>query len=67
MTTESPPRNGFAHRHRGAIGLATSVGTVVVLVLVYKATTPRSIQDTTATGERIAESEVLQVGAWPAT
>lgn len=60
-------RNPFNRQYRWAIVVGLSVATVVLLVLVYRATAPRSAQTTAPSGDRIAESEVLQVGALPVT
>jgi hypothetical protein len=57
----------FTAPQRWVIGLGTALAVVALLVLVYRATTPRSTQGTTAGGDRIPESEVLQVGALPVT
>ncbi|MEX2153280.1 MAG: hypothetical protein WD825_08065 [Gemmatimonadaceae bacterium] len=59
--------NGFTQRHRWAIAAGTAIAAVVLLVVVYKASAPRSAPTTTASGDRIPESEVLQVGALPVT
>jgi ADP-ribosylglycohydrolase len=59
--------NRFTHRHPWAIAAGAAVAAVVLLVVLYRATTPRSAQTTTASGDRIPESEVLQVGALPVT
>lgn len=67
MPTESSPGNSFIRRHGPAIALGVSVAAIALLVLVYRTTAPRSVQDTTASGDRVSESEVLQVGALPVT
>lgn len=67
MPTESSPDNGFIHRHGPAVTFGVSVAAIALLVLIYRTTTPRSVQDTTASGDRVSESEVLQVGALPVT
>lgn len=65
MSTES--RNGFTARYRWAIALSAALAAVVLLVLVYRLTAPKTAQTTTPSGERIPEREVLQVGALPVT
>jgi hypothetical protein len=65
MATESG--NGFTHRYRFAIALGGSVAVIALLVLAYQATAPQSAENTTGSGNRISESEVLQVGALPVT
>jgi len=65
MPTES--RNGFAARHRWTIGVSTAFATVLVLVLIYRVSAPKTGQTTTASGKRIPDSDVLQVGALPVT
>jgi hypothetical protein len=65
MPTES--RNGLSAGPRWALTIAGALATVVLLLLVYRLTTPRSDQTTTAGGKRIADSDVLQVGALPVT
>lgn len=55
------------HRYRWAIALAAPVAAVVLLVLVYRLSAPPAVQTTTSSGDRIAESEVLRVGALPVT
>ncbi len=47
--------------------MAAAVATILLLVLAYRLTAPSSTQTTTESGERIAESDVLQVGALPVT
>lgn len=60
-------RNSFTARYRWAIGLCAALASVAVLVLVYRLSTPKTTQTTTASGQRIADSEVLKVGALPVT
>lgn len=59
--------NDVAHRYRWVIALGTAVATIVLLVFVYRASAPRSAHTTTAGGQRMPESGVLQVGALPVT
>ena len=59
--------NGLSAGPRWALTIAGALGTVVLLWLVYRVTTPRADQTTTAAGKRIADSDVLQVGALPVT
>lgn len=59
--------NPFDRRYRWAIAFGLSAATLVVLLLVYSATAPRSAQTSAPGGDRISESEVLQVGALPVT
>lgn len=54
-------------RHQLAITAGAAVAAVVLLVLLYRATAPRSAQDTTASGAQLAERDVLRVGALPVT
>lgn len=63
MTTE--PADGFTRRYRWAIVPAAAVTAIVLLVLVYRATVPRS--DQSAPSTQTSESEVLRVGALPVT
>ena len=63
MTTE--PANGFLRRYRWAIVPAAAVTAIALLVLVYRATMPRSDQAVPST--QASESEVLRVGALPVT
>lgn len=63
MTTE--PANGFPRRHRWAIVPAAAITAIVLLVLVYRATVPRS--DHPAPTTQTSDSEVLRVGALPVT
>lgn len=63
MTTE--PANGSSRRYRWAIVPAAAITAIVLLVLVYRATTPRSDQSVPST--QTSESEVLRVGALPVT
>lgn len=59
--------NGFSKRHGWALALGAAVAAILILVLVYRITAPRSGQTTTASGEPVPESDVLQVGALPVT
>ena len=63
MTTE--PANSSSRRHRWAIVPAVAVTAIVLLVLVYRATVPRSDQSVPST--QTSEGEVLRVGALPVT
>jgi len=65
MPTESS--NGFTTRHRLAIALGATLAAVLLLVLVYRLTTPKTAQTTSASGAQISEKDVLQVGALPVT
>jgi len=65
MATEF--RDRFFARYRWAITLCTSVATVVLAVVVYRVTAPKSVQLIGASGERLPVSDVLQVGALPVT
>lgn len=47
--------------------LSSAVVAVVILVLAYRLTAPEPTQTTSARGQRIPESNVLQVGALPVT
>lgn len=60
-------RDPFTVRHRRSIALVTPVAAVVLSVVFYNVTMPKSAQTASATGEKIAESELLQVGALPVT
>lgn len=59
--------NPFDRRYRWAITLGFAAATIVTLLLVYRATAPRSAQTSAPGGNRISDSEVLQVGALPVT
>lgn len=65
MTT--PPDDSFVARHRWPIMFASAIVAVVILVLAYRFTAPEPAQTTSASGQRLAESDVLQVGALPVT
>jgi hypothetical protein len=60
-------RDPFTVRHRRLIALLTPVAAVLLSVLFYYVTMPRSAQTASATGEQLKESELLQVGALPVT
>lgn len=57
----------FRTRYRWRIILASVLTAVVLLVLGYRLTAPESQQVRDAAGARVAESEVLRVGALPVT
>ena len=59
--------SGLSAGPRWALALSGALATVVLLLLVYRLTTPRADQTTTAAGKRIPDSDVLQVGALPVT
>jgi len=63
---EETPRQ-FAARHRWAVGLLSTVATLVVLILVYRLTAPKTSQMGLAPGQRIPDGDVLKVGALPVT
>ena len=65
MSSEMP--NRFATRNRFAIGVVAAVALIAMLVLAYRLTAPDSSQTTTSSGQPIAESDVLRVGALPVT
>lgn len=65
MSTESG--NRFTTPQRWVLGVGLSLAVVAALVLVYKATAPRSAQTTSASGNKIPEDDVLRVGALPVT
>lgn len=65
MSTEF--REPFTVRHRRLIALFTPVAAVILSVLFYNVTMPRSAQTANASGEQMAASELLQVGALPVT
>lgn len=67
MPTESPNSLSAPPRRRWAFALSAVLAAVVLLVLVYRLSAPKNTQTTTASGERIPESDVLQVGALPVT
>jgi hypothetical protein len=56
--------NGFSARHRLVLAIAGALATVVLLVMVYRLTAPKA---TTVGGGRVAEGDLLQVGALPVT
>ena len=56
--------NGFSARHRLVLSVAAAVATVVLLVMVYRLTAPKP---TTVGGARVAEGDLLRVGALPVT
>lgn len=60
-------RESFAARHRRAIALGIPLVLVVVALLFYNVTKPMSSQSVNASGGKLAESEMLQVGALPVT
>ena len=63
MTTE--PDTGITRRSRWTIIPAAAVTAIVLLVVVYRATVPRSDQPAPST--QSSDSEVLRVGALPVT
>ena len=65
MFEESP--KDFAARHRWAVGLVSTVATVVLLILVYRVTAPKTSQTDFAPGQRNPDGDVLKVGALPVT
>jgi hypothetical protein len=65
MFEESP--KDFAARHRWAVGLFSTVATVVLLVVVYRVTAPKTSQTGFAPGQRSPDGDVLKVGALPVT
>lgn len=65
MATES--RNRVTARYGWAIALAAALAAVMLLVLVYRATEPKTAQTVAPNGESIPESDVLRVGALPVT
>lgn len=65
MAAES--RSRVAARYRWAIALAAPLVAVMLLVLVYRATEPRTAQTMAPDGESIPEGDVLRVGALPVT
>jgi hypothetical protein len=64
MSTES--RSGLSAGPRWALAISGALAAIVLLVFVYRLTAPKADQ-TTAGGKRIADSDVLQVGALPVT
>jgi hypothetical protein len=50
-------------RPRSVLVVAAALATVLALVLIYRATTPK----TTMQGAGVVEGDVLQVGALPVT
>jgi hypothetical protein len=60
-------RDPFTVRYRRSIALATPVVAVILSVLFYYVTMPKSAQTASASGEKIADSDLLQVGALPVT
>jgi len=65
MLEETPQQ--FAARHRWSVGLLSTVAALVVLILVYRLTTPKTSQMGLAPGQGIPDSDVLKVGALPVT
>ena len=65
MATEF--REPFTVRYRRAIALATPVVSVVLSVLFYYVTMPKSVQSADSSGRDVPESQLLQVGALPVT
>lgn len=65
MATEF--RDRFFARHRWAITFGASVAAVVLAVVVYRVTAPKSAQRIGASGARLPMGDVLQVGALPVT
>ena len=56
--------NGFTARHRLVLAIAAALATVMLLVMVYKLTAPKP---TAVGGARVAEGDLLRVGALPVT
>ena len=65
MPTE--PRNSFTGRYRWAMALIVPLAAIVLLVLLYRVTAPKTAQTTTPGGAAIPEGDVLRVGALPVT
>ena len=65
MTIEG--REPFTVRHRRTIALSTPVLSVILSVLFYQVTMPRSAQSADSEGRDLKESQLLQVGALPVT
>ena len=65
MATES--RNWFTGRYRWAMALSLPLAAIVLLVFLYRVTAPKPTQTTTESGGRIAEGDILRVGALPVT
>lgn len=65
MATEF--RDPFTVRHRRSIALGTPVAAVILSVLFYNVTMPKSAQSADESGRQLAASELLQVGALPVT
>lgn len=57
----------FLARRRVALIVGGGVAAVVLAVVAYRMTAPTSAQRTSVSGDRIPESDVLQVGALPVT
>lgn len=64
MTTHST--NGAFRRYRWMIVPAAALAGILLLIVVYRLTTPGT-GATSASGERMPEGDVLQVGALPVT
>ena len=56
--------NGFSARHRLVLAVAGAIATIVLLVMVYRLTAPKP---TTVGGAKVAEGDLLRVGALPVT
>jgi hypothetical protein len=65
MVTEF--RDRFTSRHRWAIAVSAAVAVVVLAVIAYRVTAPRSGQLTSASGKPVPPGDVLKVGALPVT
>lgn len=60
-------RDPFTVRHRRTIAIVSPIAAVVLSVLFYNVTAPRSVQTAAASGTKLRESDLLQVGALPVT
>ena len=65
MPTDS--RDSFSGRYRWALALALPLAAIVLLVFLYRVTTPKTVQTTAPSGASIPEGDVLRVGALPVT
>jgi|GEM_PF-1764403 hypothetical protein len=57
----------FVVRHRTALLAAAAVAAVILVVVGYELTLPKSAQTTAASGAPVPENELLRVGALPVT